>query len=38
MSDILDITKSEYIDILKNKGKHYHRKLMMMHYLKELNI
>ena len=38
MSDILDITKSEYIDILKNKRKHYHLKLMLMHYLKELNI
>ena len=38
MSDILDITKSEDIDILKNRRKHYHLKLMMMHCLKELNI
>ena len=27
MSDILDITKSEYIDILKNKRKHVSSKI-----------
>ena len=38
MAEILEITKSEYIDILRNRGKHVTSKIMMTHYLKKLNI
>ena len=38
MAEDLQISKSEFIEILKNRGSMYHLKLMMTHCLRKLNI